>query len=219
MSTDYSRFRVDELDTALSPSGDGSREPPETTMTMAGESNSADPTVLIVEDDKDLAKTYSLWLEPEYDVRTSHSGSDALTWYDSEVSVVILDRRMQDLPGATVIQQMDERDTGDQKVMLTRSEPGCDAGDIPCDEYLTKPVTESELQDTVDELQLRSQLDSELQRYFRLISKIVAIENSSATGTEAALRDLRNEANQVREQVQDSIDDLAGVESAFRAID
>jgi len=185
---------------------------------MPRESDSADPTVLVVEDDRDLAETYSLWLEPEYDVRTSNSGSDALTWYDSDVSVVILDRRIPDIPGSTVLQKMNERDIEDQKAMLTSTELGCDLVDVPCDEHLTKPLTKSELQETVHELQLRSQLDDELQRYFRLTSKIVAIENSSASGTEAAVEDLRKEVSRIRGQIQDRISELNGFDPAFRTI-
>ena len=186
---------------------------------MPNESDSTDPTVLVVEDDRDLAATYSRWLEPTYDVRTSNSGSGALTWYDSEVSVVILDRRMPDIPGSTVIQKMNEREIEDQKAMLTSTEPGCDLVDIPCDEYLTKPLTKSELRETVNELQLRSQLDDELQRYFRLTSKIVAIETSSTAGTEAALEDLRSEVSRLRGQIQERIDELNGFDPAFRTIE
>lgn len=196
-----------------------SRYRSEASTTMSGKSDPADPTVLVVEDDRDLAETYSMWLEPEYDVRTTYSGTDALTWYDSSVSVVVLDRRMPDLPGSTVIQKMNERDAEDQKAMLTSLEPGCDLVDIPCDEYLTKPVTKSELRETVHELRLRSELDDELQRYYRVTSKIVAIEKSDASGTEAAVSDLREEADRIRGQIQESIDELDGFVPAFRTID
>lgn len=176
------------------------------------------PTVLVVEDDRDLADTYSLWLEPEYDVRTAYSGSDGLIWYDESVDVVLLDRRIPDFSGTTVLRNMAERDVDDQKALLTGVEPGSELVDLPCDDYVMKPVTKSELRDTVRELQMRSQLDDELQQHFTLTSKIVALENSDASGTDVAAEDLRREVEKVRARIEDRFSDLEGFESAFRTL-
>lgn len=176
-------------------------------------------TVLVVEDDRDLADTYSAWLEPEYEVRTAYSGSDGLTWYDSAIDIVLLDRRIPDLSGTSIIQNMAKRSVDDQKAMLTSIEPGSELVDLPCDDYLTKPVTKTQLRDTVRELQMRSELDDDLQRHFTLTSKIAALENSNATETDAAIADLRREAERVRARIQDQLEQLDEFESAFRAVE
>jgi DNA-binding response OmpR family regulator len=177
------------------------------------------PTVLVVEDDRDLADTYTVWLESEYDVRTAYSGTMGLTWYDDEVDVVLLDRRMPELSGMAVLQKMERRDGDAQKAILTSAEPGGELADIPCDDYLTKPVTKSGLRDAVRELQMRSRLDDDLQRHFALTSKIAVLEHSDAEGVEAALDDLRREADRTRARVEDRISDLDGFEPAFETID
>lgn len=177
------------------------------------------PTVLVVEDDRDLADTYSAWLEPEYEVRTAYSGSDGLTWYDTKIDIVLLDRRLPDFSGVNVIQNMAQRNVDDQKAMLTSIEPGRELVDLPCDEYLTKPVTKAQLRDTVRELQMRSELDDELQRHFRLTSKIVALENGNATGTDAALEDLKRKAKRVRAQIDDQLEEIDGFETPFRVVE
>lgn len=177
------------------------------------------PTVLVVEDDRDLADTYSIWLESEYEVRTAYSGSGGLTWYDPEVDIVLLDRQMPDLSGATVIRTMEQREVDDQKALLTSTEPGRELVDLPCDDYLTKPVTKSQLRDAIRELQLRSQLDDQLQRHFTLTSKIATLEHSDAPGTEAAIDDLRREAERIRARIEDRLSEFDGFDPAFRALE
>lgn len=180
--------------------------------------NRGTPNVLIVEDDKGLADTYEIWLEPEYNVQTAYSGADGLTWYDPAVDIVLLDRRMPDLSGAAVIQNMDQRSIDDQKAVLTSVEPGRELVDLPCDEYLTKPVTKSQLRDTIRELQIRSELDDGLQRHFTLASKIAALENSDADDVDGALTDLKREAERVRARIEDRIAELDDLEKACKVI-
>lgn len=177
------------------------------------------PTVLVVEDDQDLADTYSVWLEPTYDVRTAYSGADGLIWYDPEVDIALIDRRLPDFSGTSMIQNMEQRNVDDQKAMLTRIDPGRELVDLPCDEYLTKPITKAKLRDTVRELQMRSELDEELQRHFTLTSKIAALENSDATGTGAALDGLKREAEQVRARIESRFAEIDDVETAFWALE
>lgn len=177
------------------------------------------PTVLVVEDDRDIADTYAIWLESAYDVRTAYSGSEGLTWYDSTIDIVLLDRSIPDRSGTDLIHHMDRRDVDDQKAMLTSVEPGSELVDLPCDEYLTKPVTKAQLRDSVRELQIRSELDDELQRHFTLTSKIAALEQSNAPETDAAISDLRREAERSRARIQDELSDAEEFERAFHALD
>ena len=56
-------------------------------------------TVLIVDDEQNLTTLYAAWLEPDYDVVTATSGSEAVTELDSDVDVALLDRRMPETSG------------------------------------------------------------------------------------------------------------------------
>lgn len=177
------------------------------------------PTVLVVEDDRELADTYSTWLEPEYDIHTTYSGSSGLTRYGPSIDIVLLDRRIPDLSGTTVIRTMDQRDNDDQKAMLTALEPESDLAELPCDEYLTKPVTKSELREAVRDLDARLELDDELQRHFRLISKIAALETSGASETADTIDSLRRKADQARSRIENQLSDLDEPEKAYQLLD
>lgn len=183
------------------------------------ESSSEEQTVLVIEDDRDLADTYTAWLEPEYEVRTAYSGIDGLTWYDPAVDVVLLDRRLSTLSGTDVIKRMAQRDIDDQRALLTSVGPGEELVDLPCGQYLTKPVTKTELRDVLRELKIRSELDDELQQHFTLASKIAALENSDATGAELALEDLRREAKRVRARIEDRLSELDDLGYAYKVIE
>jgi DNA-binding response OmpR family regulator len=102
---------------------------------------------------------------------------------------------------------MNKRTIDDQKALLTSVEPGNELADLPCDDYLTKPVTQSRLRDTVRELHIRSELDDELQRHFTLTSKIAVLENSDAN-TERALSDLKRKAERSRARIEERISEL-----------
>lgn len=134
------------------------------------------PTVLVVDDDRGLADTYAVWLETDYDVRVAYGGEAALDQASDDVDVVVLDRRMPDLPGDRVLEQLRERGSNSQIVMLTAVEPDADAIDLPFDAYLTKPVSKHELLEVVDELLLRGQFPPELQEYFARHSRAEILE-------------------------------------------
>ena len=63
------------------------------------------PSVLIVEDERELADLYGEWLEMAgCSVRTAHDGRAALEYLDSEVDVVLLDRRLPEIRGKQVLE-------------------------------------------------------------------------------------------------------------------
>jgi CheY-like chemotaxis protein len=56
-------------------------------------------TVLVVDDEPQLAELYSMQLAEEYEVRTATGGPEALDLVDEEVDVALLDRRMPRMSG------------------------------------------------------------------------------------------------------------------------
>jgi CheY-like chemotaxis protein len=113
------------------------------------------PTVLVADDEAALTDSIAVWLSEYYQVRTAYSGTEALSAYDPSVDVVLLDRRMPGLSGEDVLEELHDR-TGDPAVaILTATDVGDAADDLeslPFDEYLTKPVSKSELLDAVGRL-------------------------------------------------------------------
>lgn len=138
---------------------------------------SAEPTILIVDDEPDIADTYTVWLSDDYDVRTAYSGHDAIAQLDDEVDVVLLDRRMPDLSGDEVLSEIRNRDLTVQVAMVTAVEPDFDIIDMGFETYVVKPVLGDELRETIESLLARSTYDEQIQEYFSLASKRAVLED------------------------------------------
>ena len=107
------------------------------------------PTVLVVDDDRALADTCEYWLREEYDVRVAYGGRQALEQVDDDVDVVLLDRRMPDISGDDVLDEIDARGLDCRVAMMTAVAPDTDIVEMPFDEYLVKPVDEESVTETV----------------------------------------------------------------------
>lgn len=133
------------------------------------------PTVLIVEDERDLANLYAKWLDT-YDLRTVYDGEEALDRLDETVDIVLLDRRMPGLSGDEVLETIVTRDLSCRVAMVTAVEPDFDIIDMGFDDYVVKPVTEDDLRALIDRLLKRTRYDTQLDRYTTLVAKKAALE-------------------------------------------
>jgi len=183
-------------------------------------SGSEAPTVLVVDDDVDLADTYSIWLEQEgMDVTTAYRGEEALTLLDPGVDVVLLDRRMPAVPGDEVLRQIRERDPAHQVSLLTAIEPDPHVVELPFDDYLVKPVSKGEVIDAVERLCLRDDLDDDLDEFFRLSRKLSILESCEIDGAAEPLADLRSRVEQKRSQIDQRLETLDEDHSVFSLVE
>ncbi|MDY6819299.1 MAG: response regulator [Halobacteriales archaeon] len=139
-------------------------------------SDPTDATVLVVDDEHDIADLYSTLLEPEFDVKTATSGAEALEKADETVDVMLLDRRMPEMSGDEVLIELRERGVDCRVAMLTAIEPEKDIVELPFDDYEVKPVDQSDLLGLVEVLLKRDQFDRQSQEFFSLASKKAALE-------------------------------------------
>ena len=169
------------------------------------------PLVLVVEDEADLADLYAAWLGDDYRVRTAYGGREALENLDSEVDVVLLDRRMPGLSGDEVLDAIGERGIDCQVAMVTAVEPDFDVLEMGFDDYLVKPVAREELLDTVGDLERRSTYDAGVQELFSLSSKKALLE-AEKTDSELAeneeYQQLTERLEQLRSDLDTTIDEM-----------
>jgi two-component system response regulator AdeR len=158
------------------------------------------PLVLVVEDERDLADLYTTWLAESYRVRTVNDGRAALDELDDEVRVVLLDRRMPDLSGDEVLDTLRDRELDCRVAMVTAVEPDVDVVDMSFDDYLVKPVSRDELNNTVSNLLVRDEYDEGVRRLFSLASKKALLESDTS---KAALEE--------SEKYQQLLDDIASL--------
>lgn len=92
------------------------------------------------------------------------------------MDVVLLDRRMPHVSGDEVLEKIRECSYDCRVAMISGVNPDFDIIGMGFDDYLTKPVSETDLHDTVEQLLARRTYDQRLQEHFAMVSKIAALE-------------------------------------------
>jgi CheY-like chemotaxis protein len=134
------------------------------------------PTVLLVDDERDIVDVYALaFPDSEYSVRKAYSGEEALETA-AGADVVLLDRRMPGLSGREVLEEIRDRGLDVRVAMVTAVDPDFDITEMPFDTYLTKPVSDDDLRDTVDELLELAAYDEQVHERFAVAEKIAVLE-------------------------------------------
>lgn len=137
---------------------------------------SGETSVLIVEDEVDIAESYAELLADDYDVQTVHTGGAAIEHLDERIDIVLLDRRLPDIPGDEVLDRMDKSALGCRVVMVTAVEPDLEIIEMEFDEYLIKPVSNEALEAVVDGMLARNAHDAELEEMVAVATKLATLE-------------------------------------------
>jgi len=146
------------------------------------------PTVLLVDDEADVVDVYALAFSGgEYTVRKAYGGEEALEKV-AGADVVLLDRRMPGLSGQDVLDEIRDRGLDVRVAMVTAVDPDFDITEMPFDTYLTKPVSDEELRETVDELFTLSTYDEQIRERFAVAEKLGVLE-AEKTDRELAASD------------------------------
>lgn len=134
-------------------------------------------SVLVVEDERDVAETFRAALDSDYAVYVALSGREAIDVLESkDVDVVLLDRWMPGLSGDDVLEWIEDREIDCQVAMVTAVDPDFDILTMGFDEYLLKPVSEEDLRRTVENLLDRTDLSEKRREYAALRAKQTALE-------------------------------------------
>jgi DNA-binding response OmpR family regulator len=135
----------------------------------------AQPTVLLVDDEEDIVDVYALAFDDDYAVRRAYDGEEALQKVGN-ADVVLLDRRMPGLSGREVLAEIRSRGIDVRVAMVTAVDPGFDITEMAFDAYLTKPVSDDDLRETVDELLTLSAYDEQVRDRFAVARKLAVLE-------------------------------------------
>ena len=138
----------------------------------------ADPsTVLIVDDEENLADLFAIWLQEQFEVHVAYSGKDALELFaEQPIDIVILDRRMPGLSGTEVLRSIRERSDAQQVIMVTAVRPTEELAAIDVDDYLFKPIDRSQLLRAVGAAELVLTYDESLTELFSLTARKATLE-------------------------------------------
>ncbi len=173
--------------------------------------DSDQPTVLVVEDERALIELYVRWLGDDYDVRTAEGGEEALERFDGDVDVVLLDRLMPGMSGDEVLEAVREQDTDCKVAMVTAVEPDFDVVTMGFDDYLTKPVEQETLLETINRLLSRTEYADLEQELYALVSKRAALEASKPAeelDESEEFADLEARIAEIRAQLDETLSDV-----------
>ena len=181
-------------------------------------------TVLVVDDEPDVADAYAAQLQDEFIVSTAYGGQEALDKIDDAVDVVLLDRRMPGISGDEVLAKIRERELRIRVAMVTAVDPDFDIIEMPFDDYVIKPVSRDDLFETINRLLRSSEYEDRLRRYYALTAKhatLMANKPESELAESDQFRQLETELSEIRDALNRTIsefddDDFA---AAFRDLD
>ena len=187
------------------------------------------PRILVVDDEDSIRKTLRMTLEYEgYDVIEASSGSEALQKIDNEPSdLMFLDIKMPGMDGLEVLEELNERNTAPQVVMISghgNVQTAVQATKLGAFDFIEKPLeTErvllavrnalerKELQDEVGRLRLRFEKRYQMIGRSDAIDKVreaiarsaptnatVLITGESGTGKELVARAIHNNSNRTK---------------------
>ena len=178
-------------------------------------------TVLLVDDEEEVADVYALRLENEYDIRVAYSGEEALEEIDVDVDIVLLDRRMPNVSGDEVLTAIREKGYDCRVIMLTAVDPGLDILGMPFDDYLCKPVEKEDLVSAIEQQLKIQEYDEQLSEYFEVTSKLALLESElppQELENNDELRRLRGRAEDLESELSGLLDEFDSLEEAFQNI-
>src|SRR6056297_1490731 len=180
------------------------------------------PTVLIVDDEQEVADVYAFRLKRSYDVRTAYGGQQAVDAVDDNVDVMLLDRRMPEMSGDEVLETIRADGYDCRVIMTTAVEPEFEIIEMPFDDYLCKPIEQATLTEALDQQLTARQYDESVSDLFRATSKLSVLEaEKTAEELEASAeyQDLKRMTDEARDDADSLVGELDDFESAFKSID
>ena len=181
-------------------------------------------TVLVVDDEPDVADAYAAQLQEEFIVSTAYGGQEALDKIDDAVDVVLLDRRMPDISGDEVLAKIRERELRIRVAMVTAVDPDFDIIEMPFDDYVIKPVSRDDLFETINRLLTSSEYEERLRRYYALTAKhatLMANKPESELAESEQFQQLESELEEIRDALNETISEFDDDDfvAAFRDLD
>jgi DNA-binding response OmpR family regulator len=183
-------------------------------------SANGEATVLVIDDEEEVADIYALRLRDEYGTRIAYGGEEGLEKIDDDIDIVLLDRRMPNISGDRVLERIQENGYDCRIIMLTAVDPGLDIVDMPFDDYLCKPVEKDDLVDAIEQQLQLHRHDERLSEYLEATSKLSLLRSElppQKRDESEQLDALEARIDELRAELED-IETVGDIEDKFRDI-
>jgi len=181
----------------------------------------SDASVLVVDDEKEVADVYALRLRDQYDTDTAYGGEAALEAVDEDTDVMLLDRRMPDVSGDDVLERVRDRGLDCRVIMITAVDPDFEIIDMPFDDYLCKPVEKADLESAIEQQITAGRYDERLSEYMNVSSKLALLEEEkppTMLDDNEDIERLRDRAEELKAELDDALEQFDDIDSAFLEI-
>jgi len=179
------------------------------------------PTVLVVDDEPDVADAYAARLEHRYETTVAYGGEAALERISDDIDAVLLDRRMPDLHGDDVLDEIRDRGYDCAVIMVTAVDPDLNILEMEFDDYLSKPVSKDTLLSTLEQHVDPAVKNEDLEEFFALLSKLEVLEaehTQSELQNDDQFKQLAKEASELADELREEVDDFESLVSTYRDI-
>ena len=168
-------------------------------------------TVLVVDDEPDVADAYAAQLAEDYIVSTAYGGQEALDRIDASVDIVLLDRRMPGISGDEVLEKIRNRSLSIRVAMVTAVDPDFDIVEMPFDDYIIKPVSREKLLETIDKLLDIADYEDKMRQYYAVSAKVATLKTNkpeSELVESEQFQSLKEQKTRLREELDEAVADL-----------
>lgn len=175
-----------------------------------------DISVLVIDDEENLADMFAAYLADIDDVTVAYGGEAGIEALDGSHDVVLLDRLMPVVSGDDVVEYIEESGFDCRIALVTAVDPDFDIVDLDIDDYLVKPVTRDELRESVARLAQLSAFDRQVRTLTSKKSKRNALKSKKSPeelessdrfdGLEGEIADLEAEIESIAAEVD--VDDV-----------
>jgi DNA-binding response OmpR family regulator len=182
----------------------------------------SEPTILVVDDEPEVADAYSLRLQQEYAVRTAYGGAAAMEEIDDAGDLMLRDRRMPDMSGDEVLAAVREQGYDCRVIMVTAVTPDYDILDMPFDDYLCKPVERDDLFDAISQQLEAVDYHDTVSEYFAITAKQSLLEQRKSPvelEDNEEYQQLTERAEELKEEMDQQLEEFDDMAMAFSDID
>jgi DNA-binding response OmpR family regulator len=180
------------------------------------------PSVLVADDEEDVAEAYALKLRDGYEPEVAFGGEAALEKAGDHLAAMLLDRRMPDIHGDDVLVKLREQGYDFPIIMVTAVDPDLNILEMDFDDYLCKPVDKDVLVATLDQHVDHAGTDPRLEEFFSLLSKLSVLE-AERTPTELKQDEefnrLKQRAVKLSNELRESMDNFEEVVETYRSLE
>jgi len=166
-------------------------------------------TVLIVDDEDELAELYADYLADDYVTKIASTSGEALVELTTDVDLVLLDRRLPGMSGDELLEHIQDWETDCQVIMVTAVDIDTDIIELPCEGYLQKPVDKPELLEAVEQAFLIDNYERLVADYYESRKKYAALK------TEFSRHEVDDEFDRLETRIDELETEISQTVEAF----